>query len=500
MNEKTRDHIWKMRKRMERINRALSECFEDSPALFGDMDSKTGPQTSQPETAAGRGGDESLDCTLIDLLLDAKDNSVVTDEYFRKLQRRVLPEEGSNFSSAWDKYDMNNMPEMEGRAFVTLLSHFAKCFSQPFQYSKTLDRKMEESDCSDQFGRKSGSGGTAAAFKSLVAKGLAERTDDGYRITPEVAMSFFKGEGSIVSYDRMGLYARVIKAERVEKKDLYYSEKSEDEINSLISLLSPEAFANACSILVKCGRKPAVQSLLWGPPGSGKTETALQISRRTGRDIIAFDFALVVASEWGAAEKMHRALFREYAYIAAVSSRVPILLLDEADLVLSKRMSRFDQAMEKSFNVLSNLVLEEMENMHGILIATTNCADLLDKAFDLRFLFKTELGYPDEAAREKIWESNLPGLKDYISSYLAQQYELTGAQISNIASRIILASLIPGNELNLEYLESLCQKEMDLEKLNGTRNNRSGFLSDANKSDRASCVGRCKGLGRSREI
>ena len=64
----------------------------------------------------------------------------------------------------------------------------------------------------------------------------------------------------------------------------------------------------------------------------------------------------------------------------------PILLFNEADAVFSKRKDVNNGNVAQTENAIQNIILEEMENLDGILIATTNLADNLDGAFERRFV------------------------------------------------------------------------------------------------------------------
>ena len=181
------------------------------------------------------------------------------------------------------------------------------------------------------------------------------------------------------------------------------------------------------------------------------------------------------SSNWGASEKLHREVFRAYRYLAAVCSKVPIMLLNEADSVLSKRLTSIERAIDKSENIISNIILEELECIEGIVIATTNLIDNLDSAFERRFLFKTLLSDPDEPARVRIWKSYLPELSDAEASALASEYVMTGAQISNVVTKRDLAELYYDGDRGYEYISDLCRKELIMGKFSTTRYKRIGF-------------------------
>lgn len=68
------------------------------------------------------------------------------------------------------------------------------------------------------------------------------------------------------------------------------------------------------------------------------------------------------------------------------SVKAPILLFNEADAIIGKRQVGAERAVEKMENSIQNIILQEIEQLDGILIATTNLAENMDKAFERRFL------------------------------------------------------------------------------------------------------------------
>ena len=240
-------------------------------------------------------------------------------------------------------------------------------------------------------------------------------------------------------------------------------------------MTSIEGYERARTILTNQKRNAAIHILLWGPPGTGKTEVVKQIAHETGRDIIIFDASKVIASAWGYSEKFFRAIFRAYNYVAEISLKVPILLMNEADSLLSKRLPNTERAIDKAENNISNILLQEFEDMSGILFATTNFINNLDEAFDRRFLFKTHISKPDSFSRLNIWLTILPALSKDEASLLANKYEMTGAQISNVAAKWSLAELYYSGQRDLPFIEKLCQQELATEKGNNVTRTKIGF-------------------------
>lgn len=126
-------------------------------------------------------------------------------------------------------------------------------------------------------------------------------------------------------------------------------------------------------------------------------------------------------------------------------AKAPILLFNEADAIIGKRQVGAERAVEKMENSIQNIILQEIEQLDGILIATTNLAENMDKAFERRFLYKIQFEKPDLNCRTQIWQAMIPPLNDADASYLAGKYDFSGGEIENIArllpsSRYCMAS------------------------------------------------------------
>jgi SpoVK/Ycf46/Vps4 family AAA+-type ATPase len=109
---------------------------------------------------------------------------------------------------------------------------------------------------------------------------------------------------------------------------------------------------------------------------------------------------------------------------------------------------------------MQNIILEELENLKGILIATTNLAVNMDKAFDRRFLFKVEFKNPDEVTRVKLWKSMLPELNEKDRMVLGRQFKLSGGQIENITRKYLLDKAIFDKKLHIDDMVKYCKEEV----------------------------------------
>jgi SpoVK/Ycf46/Vps4 family AAA+-type ATPase len=221
--------------------------------------------------------------------------------------------------------------------------------------------------------------------------------------------------------------------------------------------------------------------LFSGAPGTGKTETARQLARRTGRDIMEVDISETKSMWFGESERKVKGIFDRYSSLVLRCQKsknhlTPILLFNEADGVIGKRMELSGNgrsaSIDKTLNAMQNIILQEFENLKGILIATTNLVTNLDPAFDRRFLYKIEFGKPTAEARQNIWRSMLPSLCIHDAKALAEGFDFSGGQIENIARKRALDIVLNGNEPDLERLAELCREET----LDKHEANRIGFI------------------------
>jgi SpoVK/Ycf46/Vps4 family AAA+-type ATPase len=113
-----------------------------------------------------------------------------------------------------------------------------------------------------------------------------------------------------------------------------------------------------------------------------------------------------------------------------------------------------------------------MEQLDGIMIATTNLQENLDKAFERRFLYKIKFEKPNVEARALIWQSMIPELSEMEVHTLASKYEFSGGQIENIARHYVIDNILHDTKGDvLAMLTSHC----DNERLEGPRSSKIGF-------------------------
>lgn len=250
------------------------------------------------------------------------------------------------------------------------------------------------------------------------------------------------------------------KHEDIVEKKLYYNENVTKQIETLQNLLADDKMKRVMDRLAAKGLRRGFPVLFYGAPGTGKTETVLQLSRISGRDIMQVDLANVRSKWVGETEQNVKAIFDKFRRLVKDSDKSPILLLNEADAILNKRKEGAENSVDKMENAMQNIILQELENLEGILIATTNLTQSLDKAFERRFLYKIEFEKPTPNERKHIWHAMLPELSDEESLQLATKYDLSGGQIENVARKQAIDSILRDEErVSLEAVESACKSE-----------------------------------------
>jgi hypothetical protein len=205
--------------------------------------------------------------------------------------------------------------------------------------------------------------------------------------------------------------------------------------------------------------------LLHGPSGTGKTGFVRQLARALQADIFQLDFSAIQSKWIGETEKNIKAVFEEYYRIKSVSKKPVILLLNEADGLMNKRVP-----LHNSTDLFSNhaqtQLLETLENFKGIVMATTNLLSQFDPAFHRRFLFKIHIGQPDTTVRQALWQ------KSTLSSKISTQRHAdiitgnwTAAQLELVERKVNLLSSV--DTLNEEEILFMMQEEGLLSRYRG---------------------------------
>lgn len=252
----------------------------------------------------------------------------------------------------------------------------------------------------------------------------------------------------------------LIKPEELSKVTLYFNDALQCKVKELLKITS-DSFQLLEEKMLNRNLKPALTLLFHGAPGTGKTELAKQIAFENNRFILSIDSSKIINKHVGESEKNVKMIFNEYKEAKKHYERAPILLLNEADALISKRNS-IEKSIDQMYNTLQNILLQELEDFEGIFIATTNMIQNIDLAFDRRFLYKVSFDTPDNKTRIRLWQEAFPQLKHSDSiTKLSCEYVLNGGQINSIKKRAFIENLLFDTDcLSFDYLEQLAKEEL----------------------------------------
>lgn len=182
---------------------------------------------------------------------------------------------------------------------------------------------------------------------------------------------------------------------------------------------------------------PSTSLSFYGPSGTGKTMTAEAVAQKLGKKILKVSYADVESKYHGEGPKMVKAIF------LAAEKNDAVLFFDEADSLLSKRLTSVSQGSEQAINSMRSQLLICLEEFRGIVIFATNLVINYDQAFLTR-LISVEFKKPNIETRKRIWDVhikplpdgkthqlNIPLSENVDTQELAEKYDFSGREIRN---------------------------------------------------------------------
>ncbi len=252
---------------------------------------------------------------------------------------------------------------------------------------------------------------------------------------------------------------KLINPDTLPHKQMFYGEELKKQIDFLTQSLMFSNHLKLQERLLSKSLPKGIADIFYGEPGTGKTETVYQIAKQTDREIMQVDISQSKSMWFGESEKRIKEVFTDYRRICSQKEIIPILLFNEADAIFSKRKDSTFSNVAQTENAIQNIILEEMERLDGILIATTNLNQNLDVAFERRFLFKIKFENPGIEIKSKIWRSKIPKLTTQEATELAERFLLSGGEIENIVRKIAMEEILTGAISSFEQILSYCDIE-----------------------------------------
>ncbi len=192
-----------------------------------------------------------------------------------------------------------------------------------------------------------------------------------------------------------------------------------------------------------------------GAPGTGKTLAAHAIAHQLGRPILVASYAEIESAYHGEGPKNVKAIFH------AAERDEAVLFMDEADSLLSKRLTNVTQGSEQAINSMRSQLLICLEQFQGVVIFATNLVENYDKAFETR-VRHIHFPMPDELGRRELWRKLLP---PELPCSQSLSMDRLASQVDNVCGRDIKNAIIDaaislarrgGRQLEFEdFLESI---------------------------------------------
>ncbi len=125
----------------------------------------------------------------------------------------------------------------------------------------------------------------------------------------------------------------------IAEKRMFYNERETEEIERLTKLLSIDKFKDIQQRLKEANMRTGFTCLFYGSPGTGKTETVLQLSRKTGRPIFQVNISEMKSKWVGESEKKIQGLFT--TFVLYYFSTRQMLLSTNAQIIPMRLLTRW---------------------------------------------------------------------------------------------------------------------------------------------------------------
>ena len=193
------------------------------------------------------------------------------------------------------------------------------------------------------------------------------------------------------------------------------------------------------------GRKPGINILLYGTPGTGKTELGKVLAKEIGTH-------LYILSEKGENDKENRIAELVTAQTLLADDENAVIVFDEAeDAFYAPNPFTRKQNSKLYYNRM-------LENNKTPVIWISNSINGMDPAYVRRFTYTLEVRTPDEAAREEIWKNirakhKVSWLTDSTIAEYARQYDIAPSFIDTAVGAASLTQSVSAIERTIDSLQ-----------------------------------------------
>lgn len=230
-----------------------------------------------------------------------------------------------------------------------------------------------------------------------------------------------------------------------KKDDLVLPNEKKTDIDKAINLYK---FQNEIYIdwglgdIFKHSKKVIIN--LHGKPGTGKTMAAHAIADELNKKLLIINYADIESKYVGETPKNIHSAFEQ------AKTSDSIIFFDEADAILSRRVTNMSNATDTSVNQTRSVLLNILNDYDGMVIFATNFIGNYDPAFIRRILLNIELTLPDLDNRKSIYKKYIPSkMPNDINIEEVSLYS-EGLSPADIANSILISAFsAKTNNLNL---------------------------------------------------
>ena len=104
----------------------------------------------------------------------------------------------------------------------------------------------------------------------------------------------------------------LIACDKIETKHLFFESALSEQLSLVSNSLQEDHYLQLCERLQNKSLPHGIAILLYGLPGTGKTESVMQMAKQTGRDIVHVDISQTKSCWFGKSEKIIKKVFDNY--------------------------------------------------------------------------------------------------------------------------------------------------------------------------------------------
>lgn len=195
---------------------------------------------------------------------------------------------------------------------------------------------------------------------------------------------------------------------------------------------------------------------LYGYSGTGKSMAAHAIAKQLDRKILTVDYSQIESKYVGETSKN---LVSMFSYAKETRS---VIFFDEADALLSKRVTNMSNSTDVSVNQTRSVLLMLINDYDDLILFASNFISNYDPAFMRRILAHVKFELPDEAARLRLWRmyipEQLPTNAD-INTLAEKNDGISGADISNaVLNAALRTARLNGTIVDHAYFEEAIER------------------------------------------